>query len=73
MTKLTIDLGDLKLSQDEHHALVGAVHTAVVGHLAASGNPAVHKATKSLHDMGMGLTATAAPAPKKAAKPAKAK
>jgi len=71
MAKLTIDLGNVKLSQTEHHALVGAVHAAVVGHLAASANPAVHAATKSLHDMGMGLTAAAAPAPA-AKKPAKA-
>jgi hypothetical protein len=59
-TKLTIDLGDLTLSQKEHHALVGAVHTAVVGHLAASSNASVHAAQKTLHDMGMGLAAPAA-------------
>jgi hypothetical protein len=73
--KLTIDLGDLKLSADEHNALVGAVHSAVVSHLAKSTNASVHSAAKHLHDMGMGLVASApkpAKAPKAAAKKAKA-
>lgn len=68
--KLTIDLGDVAMTPDEHQALVGAVHAAVVSHLAKSTNPGVHAATKSLHEMGMGLTAAApaAPAKKPAAK-----
>ncbi len=70
--KLTIDLGDVKLSPDEHNALVGAVHSAVVSHLAKSSNASVHAAAKHLHDMGMGLVATApAAAPKAKAAPKK--
>lgn len=69
MSKLTIDLGDVKLSDKEHQSLVSAVHAAVVSHLAASSNAAVHQASKHLHDMGMGLAA-AAPAKAAKAKPA---
>ncbi len=64
--KLTIDLGDVKMSPEEHSALVGAVHGAVVSHLAKSSNASVHAAAKHLHDMGMGLVA-ASPKPAKPA------
>ncbi|MBN8892859.1 MAG: hypothetical protein ABS99_06925 [Acetobacteraceae bacterium SCN 69-10] len=73
MARFVVDLGDVKLTDEEHNAMAGAIHSAVIGQLAKVSDSSVHTATKTLHRAGMGFApadATATAKPKKAKKPA---
>ena len=60
MARFVVDLGDVKLSDEEHNGIASAIHTAVIGQLAKVADPSAHAATKTLNHAGMGF---AAPSP----------
>lgn len=53
MARFVVDLGNVKLTDEEQSGIASAVHTAVIGHLATLANPGVHAATKTLNHAGM--------------------
>ncbi len=57
MARFVVDLGNVKLSDEEHNGIASAIHAAVIGHLASSTNPGLHAATKTLNHAGMGFAA----------------
>lgn len=53
MAKFVVDLGNVKMTDEEQNGIASAVHAAVIGRLASLSNPGLHDATKTLNRAGM--------------------
>jgi hypothetical protein len=72
MPRFVVDLGNVKLSEEEHSAIAGAIHSAVMSHLSKVSDPGAHHGTKTLTRAGMGFAPPPdSPKPPKATKATK--
>jgi hypothetical protein len=65
MPRFVVDLGTVKLSDQEHAALAGAIHATVISYMSKLSDPSAHHGVKTLTRAGMGFAPPPdSPAPK---------